>query len=90
MHAAVQPKSTEKSTTSSAMYARFTLHLKVNSIYAEESVHSTRHGKMIKATQHHATIEQVQEAAVHVQGNQALLSRCAPADVWEHWLSGTC
>ena len=55
----------EKPMTSSAIWARFTLHLKTAGIYNGESVHSTRRGKMIEAsTQHQASIEEVQEAAM--------------------------
>lgn len=55
----------EKPMTSSAIWARFTLHLKNAGIYNGESVHSTRRGKMIESsTQHQASIEEVQEAAM--------------------------
>ena len=55
----------EKPMTCSAIWARFTLHLKNAGIYNGESAHSTRHGKMIESTtQHQASIEDVQEAAM--------------------------
>ena len=55
----------EKPMTSSAIWARCTLHLKTAGNYNGESVHSTRRGKMIEAsTQHQASIEEVQEAAM--------------------------
>ena len=51
--------------TSSAIWARFTQHLKTAGMYNGESVHSTRRGKMIESsTQHQASIEEVQEAAM--------------------------
>ena len=54
----------EKAMTSSAIWARFTHHLKVNNMYNGESVHSTRRGSIIEASQHNASIEQVQEQAM--------------------------
>ena len=54
----------EKCMTSSAIWARFTHHLKVNNMYNGESVHSTRRGSMIEASQQNASIEQVQEQAM--------------------------
>ena len=54
----------EKCMTSSAIWARFTHHLKVNNMYNGESVHSTRRGSMIEASQENASIEQVQEQAM--------------------------
>ena len=54
----------EKCMTSSAIWARFTHHLKVNHMYNGESVHSTRRGSMIEASQNNASIEEVQEQAM--------------------------
>ena len=54
----------EKCMTSSAIWARFTHHLKANDMYNGESVHSTRRGSVIEASQHNASIEQVQEQAM--------------------------
>lgn len=46
--------------TSSAIWASFTYHLKASNIYNGESVHSTRRGSMIEASQNDVSIEQVQ------------------------------
>ena len=55
----------EKGMTSSAIWARFTSHLKAMCMYNGESVHSTRRGKMIESTMaHHARIDEVQAAAM--------------------------
>ena len=55
----------EKGMTSSAIWARFTLHLEANRMYNGESVHSTRRGKMIESSlAHQASIEEIQAAAM--------------------------
>ena len=55
----------EKGMSSAAIWGRLTTHLKAFGLYQGESVHSTRRGKMIEmTTQHQASIEQVQEAAM--------------------------
>ena len=55
----------EKGMTSSAIWGRFTAHLKAMDVYNGESVHSTRRGKMIESTiVHQASIEDVQTAAM--------------------------
>ena len=55
----------EKGMTSSAIWARFTSHLKAMDMYNGESVHSTRRGKMIESTfAHQASLEEVQAAAM--------------------------
>ena len=55
----------EKGMTSSAIWGRFTAHLKTMDMYNGESVHSTRRGKMIESTMvHQATIEEIQAAAM--------------------------
>ena len=54
----------DKCMTSSAIWARFTHHLKVNNMYNGESVHSTRRASMIEAAQNNASIEEVQEQAM--------------------------
>lgn len=55
----------EKGMTSSAMWGRFTAHLKSMDMCNGENVHSTTRGKMIEASiVHQETIEQVQAAAM--------------------------
>lgn len=55
----------EKGMTSSAIWARFTAHLKTMGMYNGESVHSTRRGKIIEcALVQQASIEQIQATAM--------------------------
>ena len=55
----------QKGMTSSAIWGRFSAHLKIMDMYSGDSVHSTRRGKMVESSiVHQATIEPVQAAAM--------------------------
>ena len=54
----------EKGMSSSAIWARFTTHLKATSLYTGQSVHSTRRGNIESTAQQGASIEDVQDAAM--------------------------
>ena len=63
--------------TSSAIWGRFTAHLKAMDMYNGESVLSTRRGKMIASSiVHHATIEEVQATVPDSKMDLELMSIC--------------